>query len=195
MCDIFIFSEHYTLESYYLLNSQCMCVEHYSSSPAECAAARRVHSIAFALTVSAPSSSPILFSSASHFLKKALKFSTSERGDREKGWVDLGSLRLVTCHVLHKHTVKEVSKKSRFLRWNGMCRERNGDEPDALHVVLASLHIDVYAPEVPSFWMRVDDALEQRLSPLGFTQLIFQLSKFGDGLEVCACESEQGASQ
>jgi hypothetical protein len=43
------------------------------SSAVVCIAARRVHSIAFALTISAPASSPILFSSASHFLKKALR--------------------------------------------------------------------------------------------------------------------------
>jgi hypothetical protein len=43
------------------------------SAAVVCIAARRVHSIAFALTVSAPASSPILFSSASHFLKKALR--------------------------------------------------------------------------------------------------------------------------
>jgi hypothetical protein len=109
--------------------------------------------------------------------------------------MDLSSLCLVTCHFLNKHTIKEVSRKknSLFLRWNGMCREGR-DEPDALHVVLAGLHVDVYVPEVPSFWMRVDDALEQRLSPLGFAQLIFQLSKFGDGLEVCANQSRRELS-
>jgi hypothetical protein len=58
------------------------------------------------------------------------------------------------------------------------------DEPDALDVVLANLHIDVYRPEVPPFGMRVDDALEERPSPFWFAQFIFQLGKFGDGLEV-----------
>ena len=70
-------------------------------------------------------------------------------------------------------------------------RVEGRDEPDALHVVLAGLHVDVYAPEVPSFWMRVDDALEQRLSALRFAQFIFQLSKFGDGLDVCANQSRR----
>ena len=42
------------------------------------------------------------------------------------------------------------------------------DEPDALDVVLPSLHIYVYRPNVPSFGMGIDDALEQRLSSLRF---------------------------
>ena len=46
-------------------------------------------------------------------------------------------------------------------------------EPDALHVVLPCLHIYVYRPDVPSFGMGVDDALEQRLSSLRFAQFVF----------------------
>ena len=58
------------------------------------------------------------------------------------------------------------------------------DEPDALHVVLPGLHVYVYRPDVPSFGVGVDDALEQRLSSLRFAEFIFQLGKFGDGFEV-----------
>ena len=75
-CVIYIYyfwSTTHPRELLYLLNNRCIdCVERYASSPVGCAAARRVHSIAFVLTISAPASSPILFSSASHFLKKAL---------------------------------------------------------------------------------------------------------------------------
>jgi hypothetical protein len=74
MCDIRYILEQYTQPSSYFLNGQCKDgIGRYASSSVVCIAARRVHSIAFALTVSAPASSPILFSSASHFLKKALR--------------------------------------------------------------------------------------------------------------------------
>jgi hypothetical protein len=47
------------------------------------------------------------------------------------------------------------------------------DGPDALHVILPSLHIYVYRPDIPSFGMGDDDALEQRLSSLRFAQFVF----------------------
>ncbi len=58
------------------------------------------------------------------------------------------------------------------------------DEPDALHVILPGLHVYVYRPDVPSFGMGIDDALEQCLSSLRFAKFVFQLGKLGDSLEV-----------
>lgn len=87
MRDISYILEQYTqtqLSSYFLerLNAKtALAVLQPHSSPSAavvCIAARLVHSIAFALTVSAPASSPIIFSSASHFLKKVLRVSTLE---------------------------------------------------------------------------------------------------------------------
>jgi hypothetical protein len=75
-CVIYIYIWSSKYRRAYRMQRQCndrLALSHYDSSPAECAAARCVHSIAFALTASAPCSSPILFSSASHFLKKTLK--------------------------------------------------------------------------------------------------------------------------
>jgi hypothetical protein len=86
MRDISYILEQYTHPAFELLLGNAQCKDGigrftpHSSSPSAavvCIAARRVHSIAFALTVSAPASSPILFSSASHFLKKALKGAVS----------------------------------------------------------------------------------------------------------------------
>lgn len=82
------------------------------SAAAVCIAARRVHSVAFALTVSAPASSPILFSSASHFLKKSPK---SVQGSRQKMGNHLMTkcknvLGFVTCHFLSEYTIEEVSE-------------------------------------------------------------------------------------
>jgi hypothetical protein len=66
--------------------------------------------------------------------------------------------------------------------------ENNGNsQPHALDVVLSNFHIYVDRPEVPSFWMRVNDTLKERLSPLRFAQFVFQLGELGDSLEVWAC--------
>ena len=56
--------------------------------------------------------------------------------------------------------------------------------PQALDLLLRRLHVHVDAPEIPSLRMRVDDALEDRLATLGIAELVFQLRKLGDGLEV-----------
>ena len=84
------------------------------SSPAAvvvCIAARRVHSIAFALTVSALSSSPILFSSASHFLKKALRVCSVHVRMGNHSMIGCKNvLGFVTCHFLSEHTIEEVSE-------------------------------------------------------------------------------------
>jgi hypothetical protein len=81
------------------------------SAAVVCVAARRVHSIAFALTVSAPASSPILFSSASHFLKKALRVRSAHvRIDNRLMTICKNVLGFVTCHFLSEYTIEEVSE-------------------------------------------------------------------------------------
>jgi hypothetical protein len=82
------------------------------SAAVVCIAARRVHSIAFALTVSAPASSPILFSSASHFLKKALRVCSVHvrMGNALDDWRCKNVLGFVTCHFLSEYTIEEVSE-------------------------------------------------------------------------------------
>ena len=81
------------------------------SATAVCIEARRVHSIAFALTVSAPASSPILFSSASHFLKKALRVcSVHVRAGNRLMFGCKNVLGFVTCHFLSEYTIEEVSE-------------------------------------------------------------------------------------
>ena len=44
--------------------------------------------------------------------------------------------------------------------------EKKLAQPHALEIVLSDFHIHVDGPEVPSFGMRIDDTLEQRLAPL-----------------------------
>jgi hypothetical protein len=187
MCDIIYILTHYTQlrATSFSTTNAWMALGRYTSSPVVCVAARRVHSIAFALTVSAPASSPILFSSASHFLKKALKkcnvgseiIITSRRCDV----CDL--LGLVACHFLSEHTIEDVSE---WRKESISVRKATGDRPHALDVFLSGFHIYIYGPEVPPFRMRVNHALEQRLAALRFAQLVFQLGKFGDGLEIWA---------
>lgn len=63
-------------------------------------------------------------------------------------------------------------------------RRGTADRPHALGVFLSGFHIYIYGPEVPPFGMRVNHALEQRLSALRFAQLVFKLGKLGDGLEI-----------
>jgi hypothetical protein len=82
--------------------------------------------------------------------------------------------------------VKRRKKKKKEVNSVRMRIHENDGQPHALDIVLSGFHVYVYGPEVPSFGMRVDDALEQRLAPLGFAQFVFQLGKFGDGFEVWA---------
>lgn len=65
-----------------------------------------------------------------------------------------------------------------------MPEDHDDSQPHALDVVLSNFHIYVDSPEVPSFWMRVNDTLEERLSPLRFAQFVLQLGELGDSLEV-----------
>jgi hypothetical protein len=59
------------------------------------------------------------------------------------------------------------------------------DEPNGLDVTLLGLEIDVDVPQIEPFRMRVDDALEDGLAPLGVSELELKLSELGDRLEVC----------
>lgn len=94
-------------------------------------------------------------------------------------------LGLVTCHFLSEHTIKDVSKKT-FKLGFGRKDTPIAGRPHALDIFLSGFHVNIYGPEVPSFGMRVDHALEQGLAALGFTQFVFELSELGDGLEVWA---------
>ena len=143
--------------------------------------------MAFALTVSAPASSPILFSSASHFLKKALivrcihvrtgNDSTTGRGNNVLGFV--------TCHFLSENTIEEVSEAMIVASTQvGKVIENRANLPRALNVILTDFHVNINGPEVPSLGMRIDDTLKERLAPLGFAQSVLQLCELGDGLEV-----------
>ena len=80
--------------------------ESWTTYESEVPAARCVHSIALALTASAPSSSPSRRSSSSHFLKKDL-------GDDECVFVLWAtkeySLGLVARHFEGKSAIEEVS--------------------------------------------------------------------------------------
>lgn len=106
------------------MQRQCndrLALSHHDSSPAECAAARCVHSMAFALTASAPCSSPILFSSASHFLKKDLR--KNEKLQSSSKWNLTSSLGFVARHFSGKQTIEEVSENEgeRFVGRGGSC--------------------------------------------------------------------------
>ena len=160
----------------------------YMSSPSAaavvCIAARRVHSIAFALTVSAPASSPILFSSASHFLKKALRAcSVLVRTGNHSTTGCKNVLGFVTRHFLSENPIEEVSEATTVgqHKWRKILELT---KPHVLSVILSNFHVYVNRPEVPSLGMRIDDTLKKCLATLRFAQFVLQLCELGDGLEV-----------
>ena len=56
--------------------------------------------------------------------------------------------------------------------------------PEVHDIALAGLHVHVDGPHVPTFGMRVDNAFEDRLSSLWITELVLELRKLADRLQV-----------
>ncbi len=110
----------------------------YDSS--ELPAARCVHSIAFALTASAPSSSPSRRSSSSHFLKNDLQH---QLPTSQQAILQCYILRFVTCHFEGQRTVKEVP-----VRLHSASCDREGSEDPYLRLLISpwpasiSMYID-----------------------------------------------------
>lgn len=76
----------------------------------------------------------------------------------------------MTGHLLSEDAVEEIPNRPTSGK---MTRESaNSDVPQMLDVLLAGLHVQINRPQVPTFRMRVDDPLEDRLAPLWITQLV-----------------------
>lgn len=60
------------------------------------------------------------------------------------------------------------------------------DAPQGTDVLLAGLHVHIHEPQVEPLRMRVDDALEKRAAPFWFAELVLELRKLRNCLQVCA---------
>lgn len=99
--------------------------------------ALRVHSTAFVFTLLTPSSSPIRFSSSSHFLKNDLPKNNISDG-RSK--VTNCALRLVACHVKGQNPFEEVPATYVI----GVDKKLGQGIPEALDIPLNSFHVHIY---------------------------------------------------
>lgn len=84
-------------------------------------------------------------------------------------------------HLERQYSIEQVSEQLVSF----VTAERAPPSPYALDIFLASFHVHVHRPEIEALRMRIYNALEDGLATLWVSQLVLELRKLGNCLEVC----------